>query len=160
MGLCLQHVSTCTFLCVCVLVCETERLINKLFQKAYYDQILFSFFFCPPALFSLQAAWCLEQMRSSSWMRSERPVIKVRPRRFSRRGHHSTGHHVTRQFSSSTKESRHLTFVRSTACSSLEAWTDSYACGTHIFLGEERLNTQFLFLQIINSALDPAFVFF
>lgn len=70
-------------------------------------------------------------------MRSERPAIKVRSRRSNWAGCHSPGQHATRGFSSSTKVSRHLTFVSNTACWLPEAWTGSYACGTRTFLGKK-----------------------
>lgn len=63
--------------------------------------------------------------------------MKVKPRRSNWAGLRSSVHRVTRQFSTYPKVSRPLTFVRSTAFWSLEAWTGWYACGTHIFLGEE-----------------------
>lgn len=76
-------------------------------------------------------------MRSSGWLRSGRPAMKGRSKRFSWAGRRSFGRHMTRLYSALTKESRHLTFAGSTPCWSPEAWTDLCACGTHISQGEE-----------------------
>lgn len=103
-------------------------------------------------------------MLSSSWVRSERPATKVRLRRSKWAGRHSPGHHATRGFSSSTKVSRHLTFVSNIACWSLEAWTGSYACGTHTFLGKKtkfrRISVNFLLVVLITRGLFFQFPFF
>lgn len=76
-------------------------------------------------------------MLSSSWVRSQRSAMKVRPRKSNWAGLHGSEHHATRQSSPSTKVSRPSICVGSTAYWSPAAWTDSYACGTHISLGEE-----------------------
>lgn len=137
-----QHV----YVCVCVfriarvhslpwsfILIMANHCINGMFLIDARGLVMKSFVFFP----RLEVVCCLWRTPSSSWVRSERPATKVRPRRSNWAGLHSSGRHSTRQFSASTKASRRSTSVRSTACWSLEAWTDWYACGTHISLGEE-----------------------
>lgn len=85
-----------------------------------------------------QAVCCRWQTLSSSWVRSQRLSTKPRPRRCNWAGSRSCGRRATRGSSPFTKASRRSTFASSTACWSLEAWTDSYACGTPSSLGEKK----------------------